>query len=66
LGAVAAGTYNSLGETMAAMSALGRPSEPTAPGMREFHRRKRQVCGLLRGLDRGSRQAMRDFALNRD
>ena len=66
LGAVAAGTYASLDQTMTAMSALGRPSEPTAPGMREFHRRKRQVCELLRGVDRGSRQAMRDFVLNRD
>jgi D-ribulokinase len=65
LGAVAAGTYASLDQTMTAMSALGRPSEPTAPGMREFHRRKRRVCELLRGVDRESRQAMCDFAVNR-
>jgi D-ribulokinase len=61
LGAVAAGAFASLGETMAAMSALGRLTEPTAAGMREFHRRKREVYSLLRGLDRGSREAMRGF-----
>ena len=38
LGAVAGGAYGSIGETMASMSALGRLSEPTAPGMAEFHR----------------------------
>jgi D-ribulokinase len=61
LGAVASGAYASLGQTMASMSALGRLSEPAAPGMAEFHRRKRDVYGLLRGLDRGSREAMRSF-----
>jgi D-ribulokinase len=61
LGAVAAGAYASLGETMAAMSALGRLTEPAGPGMQEFHRRKREVYGLLRELDRGSREAMRGF-----
>jgi D-ribulokinase len=58
LGAVAAGAYPSIGETMASMSALGRLSEPTAPDMREFHRRKQDVHRLLRGLDRASRAAM--------
>jgi D-ribulokinase len=61
LGAVAAGAYASLGQTMASMSALGHPTEPAGPGMREFHRRKREVYGLLRGLDRGSRETMRGF-----
>jgi D-ribulokinase len=65
LGAVAAGTYASLGETMAAMSALGRQTDPTAPGLSEFHRRKREVYGLLRQLDRGSREVMRGFDVNR-
>jgi D-ribulokinase len=46
---------------MASMSALGRPTEPAALGMREFHRRKREVYGLLRGLDRESRETMRGF-----
>ena len=64
LGAVAAGAYPSLGQTMATMSALGRLTEPAAPGMREFHRRKREVYGLLRGLDRQSREAMRAFETN--
>jgi D-ribulokinase len=64
LGAVAAGAYASLGETMAAMSALGRLTEPTAPGMREFHRSKREVYSLLRRLDRDSRAAMRGFAVS--
>jgi D-ribulokinase len=61
LGAVAAGAYASLGQTMASMSALDRLTEPAAPGMQEFHRKKREVYGLLRGLDRGSREAMRGF-----
>jgi D-ribulokinase len=61
LGAVAAGAYASLGQTMASMSALGRLTEPAAPGMRKFHHKKREVHGLLRGLDRGSREAMRGF-----
>lgn len=61
LGAVAAGAYASLGQTMAAMSALGRVTEPTAPGVAEFHRRKREVYGMLRRLDQASREAMRGF-----
>jgi D-ribulokinase len=59
LGAVASGAFGSLGETMASMSALGRLSEPTAPGMAEFHRTKRSVHNLLRTLDRQSRGVMR-------
>jgi D-ribulokinase len=66
LGAVASGAYGSLGQTMTSMSALGRLSEPAAPGMVEFHRRKRDVYGLLRGLDRGSREAMRNFEFKRE
>jgi FGGY-family pentulose kinase len=58
LGAVASGAYGSIGETMAAMSALGRLSEPTVPRMGEFHRTKRKVHNLLRALDRESRAAM--------
>jgi D-ribulokinase len=59
LGAIAGGAYRSIGETMASMSALGRLSEPTAPGMTEFHRSKRSVHAMLRALDRGSRDVMR-------
>jgi D-ribulokinase len=59
LGAVASGAYGSIGETMASMSALGRLSEPTAPGMAEFHRTKRSVHEMLRALDRESRAAVR-------
>jgi D-ribulokinase len=65
LGAVAAGAYPSLGRTMASMSALGRLTEPAAPGMQKFHRSKREVYGLLRNLDRGSREAMRSFEADR-
>jgi D-ribulokinase len=61
LGAVAGGAYASIGETMAKMSALGRMSESTAPGMADFHARKRDVYKLLRGVDRDSRAAMRGF-----
>jgi len=59
LGAVASGAFGSLGEAMASMSALGRLSEPTAPGMMEFHRTKRAVHNMLRTLDRESRGVMR-------
>jgi D-ribulokinase len=59
LGAVASGAYRSIDETMVSMSALGRLSEPAAPGMAAFHRTKRRVHNLLRALDRESRQAMR-------
>jgi len=61
LGAVAAGTYASLGQTMASMSALGRATGPSATGVQDFHRSKRRVYELLRGLDRGSREAMLGF-----
>jgi D-ribulokinase len=59
LGAVASGAFRSIGETMASMSALGRLSDPTAPALSAFHRRKRDVHGLLRALDRDSRDMMR-------
>ncbi|SHJ86807.1 D-ribulokinase [Bradyrhizobium lablabi] len=59
LGAVAGTAYASIGEAMASMSAIGRSSEPTAPGMADFHRSKRRVHGLMRTLDRESRDAMR-------
>ena len=62
LGAVAAGAYRSIGETMASMSALGRLSEPTTPRMAEFHRVKRGVHNRLRALDRESRDLMRAVA----
>jgi D-ribulokinase len=44
---------------MASMSAIGYLSQPAAPGMADFHRTKRRVHGLLRKLDRESRDAMR-------
>jgi len=59
LGAVAASRYGSIGEAMTSMSAIGRSSEPTAPGMADFHRTKRRIHGLMRKLDRESRDAMR-------
>jgi D-ribulokinase len=59
LGAVAGHAYGSIGEAMASMSAIGRSSEPTAPGMAEFHRAKRRVHGMMRTLDRDGRDAMR-------
>jgi D-ribulokinase len=48
---------------MASMSAIGCLSEPTSPGVAEFHRAKRQVHGLMRKLDRQSRDAMRGLEL---
>jgi D-ribulokinase len=58
LGAVAGHAYGSIGEAMASMSAIGWLSGPTAPGLADFHRTKRKVHGLMRKLDRESRDAM--------
>jgi D-ribulokinase len=63
LGAVASGCCGSIGEAMASMSAIGCLSEPTAPGMADFHRTKRRVHGLMRKLDRESRDAMHRIGL---
>jgi FGGY-family pentulose kinase len=60
LGAVASGAYRSIGDTMAAMSALGRLSDPTDPEVAVFHGKKRKIHGLMRTLDRDSRAMMRD------
>jgi D-ribulokinase len=62
LGVVAAKSRGSIGEAMASMSAIGRLSEPTAPGMADFHRSKRKVHGLMRTLDRESRDTMQGTA----
>ena len=58
LGAVAGRSYGSIADAMASMSAIGWQSQPTAPEMAEFHRSKRRVHGLMRRLDRESRDAM--------
>ncbi|MDU1803432.1 MAG: FGGY-family carbohydrate kinase [Bradyrhizobium sp.] len=63
LGAVASGTFRSIGETMASMSSLGRLSDPTDPDIAAFHRRKRRVHDLLRTLDRDSRSVMHGVGL---
>jgi len=63
LGAVAAKSRGSIGEAMAAMSAIGGLSEPSASGMADFHRTKRKVHGLMRKLDSESRDAMRGIVL---
>src|SRR5258706_6541151 len=63
LGAVAGSCYGSIGEAMAFMSAIGCLSEPTVPGMAGFHQTKRQVHGLMRRLDRESRDAMHGIEL---
>jgi D-ribulokinase len=62
LGAVAAGVYGSIGEAMTSMSAIGWSSAPTAPAVADFHRAKRKVHGLMRELDRQSRDTMRGLA----
>jgi D-ribulokinase len=61
LGAVAGGAYASVGEAMAAMSAIGRLSEPTAPDMADFHRSKRRVHALMRKFEREGRDAMQGY-----
>jgi D-ribulokinase len=58
LGAVAGRVYGSIGDAMAAMSAIGWSSQPTAPGISGFHRSKRLVHGSMRRLDRESRDVM--------
>jgi D-ribulokinase len=58
LGAVAGNAYGSIGEAMTSMSAIGCLSEPTAPGLADFHRTKRKIHGLMRKFDRESRDAM--------
>jgi D-ribulokinase len=45
------------------MSAVGCLSEKTAPGVADFHRTKREVHGLMRRLDRESRDAMHRIGL---
>ena len=65
LGAVAGKFYGSIGEAMASMSAIGWSSQPTAPGLADFHRTKRKVHGLMRQLDRESRDAMHGIAFDR-
>jgi D-ribulokinase len=62
LGAVAAKSCGSIGEAMASMSAIGRLTGPTVPGMADFHRTKRRVHGLMRKLDRDSRDTMQGLA----
>src|SRR6202163_1899670 len=62
LGAVAGRSCGSIGEAMASMSAIGRLSEATAPAMADFHRIKRRVHGLMRKLDRESRDTMQGIA----
>ena len=62
LGAVAGRCCGSIGEAMASMSAIGRLSEATAPGIADFHRTKRRVHELMRKLDRESRDTMQEIA----
>jgi D-ribulokinase len=47
---------------MTSMSAIGRLTEATTPGMADFHRTKRRVHGLMRKLDRESRDTMQATA----
>jgi D-ribulokinase len=65
LGAVAGNSCGSIGEAMASMSAIGWSSQPTAPGLADFHRTKRKVHGLMRKLDRESRDAMHGIEFDR-
>jgi D-ribulokinase len=60
LGAVAGGAYQSIGDAMASMSAIGRLSEPTAPGIADYHRSKRRVHELMRKMEREGRRAMHE------
>ena len=62
LGAVAGGAFWSVRDAMASMSAIGRLSEPTAPGIAGFHRSKRRVHDLMRKLEREARDTMQEVA----
>ena len=59
LGAVAANAHRSIGDAMAAMSAISGLSDPTAPRIADFHRTKRLVHRLMRQFDQASRSVMR-------
>src|ERR1700704_2060255 len=61
LGGVGGNSCGSIGEAMALMSAVGRLTESTPPGLADFHRTKRRVHGLMRKLDRDSRETMQGF-----
>ena len=63
LGAVAGNGCRSIGEAMGSMSAIGCLSEKTAPVIADFHRTKRGIHGLMRKLDRESRDAMHRIGL---
>jgi D-ribulokinase len=58
LGAVAGGTFASIGEAMRAMSRLGPVTRPTAPATARFHSAKRRVYALMRQFEKESRSAM--------
>jgi D-ribulokinase len=61
LGAVAGRSCETIGNAMASMSAIGRLTEATTLGMADFHRTKRRVHGLMRKLDRESRDTMQNI-----
>jgi len=58
LGAVAGRAYGSIPGAMAAMSRLGRLTEPTSPAMAAFHVAKRRVYAQTQQIDRESRAIM--------
>jgi D-ribulokinase len=58
LGAVAAGAFPTLPESMKAMSHLGALTQRSSAEMGHFHTAKRQVYALMRGLDKKSRTLM--------
>ncbi len=58
LGAVAARTFQSLREAMAAMSRLGPLTRASGSKLTAFHDAKREVYSLMRKLDRESRARM--------
>jgi D-ribulokinase len=62
LGAVAGKIYPSIPKAMAAMSRIGRSTEPTEPAMARFHAAKRKIYARMRALDGESRTIMADIA----
>jgi D-ribulokinase len=58
LGAVAGKAYGSIPAAMAAMSRLGRLTEPMLPAMAGFHAAKRRVYAHMQQVDRESRAIM--------
>ena len=60
LAAVAAGAFPSLAGAMQAMSRDAEATAPTPPAIASFHRAKREIHAMMRGLEAEARRRMED------